>query len=33
MVPRSGGGGAIHQGKITWLAADGRVIRTFEHPE
>jgi hypothetical protein len=33
MVPRSGGGGAIHQGKITWLAADGRVIRTFDHPE
>jgi hypothetical protein len=32
-VPRSGGGGAIHQGRITWLAADGRVIKTFDHPE
>jgi hypothetical protein len=32
-VPRSGGGGAIHNGKITWLAGDGRVIKTLVHPE
>jgi hypothetical protein len=29
----TGGGGAIHQGRITWLAADGRVIKTFDPPE
>ena len=31
-VPRSGGGGAIHQGKVIWLAADGRIIKTFDRP-
>jgi hypothetical protein len=29
-VPRSGGGGAIHEAKVTWLAADGRVIKAFD---
>jgi hypothetical protein len=28
-VPRSGGGGAIHQATMTWRAADGHVIKTF----
>jgi hypothetical protein len=28
-VPRSGGGGAIHQAKMIWRAADGHVIKTF----
>jgi hypothetical protein len=28
-VPRSAGGSAIHQVKMIWRAADGRVIRTF----
>jgi hypothetical protein len=32
-VPRSGGGGAIHRAKLTWLAAGGRVIKTFADPE
>lgn len=31
-VPRSGGGGAIHQGKMIWLAADGHVIKTINRP-
>jgi hypothetical protein len=32
MVPRSGGGGAIHQAKMIWLAADGHIIKTFNRP-
>jgi hypothetical protein len=32
-LPRSIGGGAIRRGKITWIAADGRVLRAFDHPE
>ncbi len=28
-VPRSGGGGAIHHATITWLAANGHIVRTF----
>ena len=28
-VPRSGGGGAIHQATVIWRAADGHVIKTF----
>ncbi len=29
-VPRSAGGGAIHQAKTIWRAADGRIVRTFD---
>ena len=29
-VPRSGGGGAIHQAKMIWRAANGRIIKTFD---
>jgi hypothetical protein len=32
-VPRSAGGGGIHQAKITWQAADGSIIKTFSRPE
>jgi hypothetical protein len=31
-VPRSGGGGAIHQAKMIWRAANGRVIKTLNGP-
>jgi len=29
-VPRSGGGGAIHNAQIIWRAADGHIIKTFK---
>jgi hypothetical protein len=31
-VPRSSGGGAIHQATIIWRAADGRIVKTFSRP-
>jgi hypothetical protein len=31
-VPRSGGGGAIHQATMVWRAANGHVIKTFHGP-
>lgn len=29
-VPRSGGGGAIHQATMIWRAADGHITKTFD---
>jgi hypothetical protein len=31
-VPRSPGGGAIHQAKVIWRAANGHIIKTFNGP-
>lgn len=31
-VPRSPGGGAIHQAKVIWQAANGHIIKTFNGP-